>query len=172
MCSNWRRSIFLLERFGFVPVWLLVRSKRWWYIWLLNVTMVFELLIFIGIEFHSFAPDTKTAFVPLLFFDNLYVHQSGFSSSQWYLVSESKLIFFTFESAETYGFLHIKDASFSRKILLKLIHFKSRNSGLTWSLSKYFPLLATFAAKLIHICTSYCSFSLHLPHIIIITLGV
>ena len=81
------------------------------------------------------------------------------------LFRRSKLIFFTFESAETYRFLYIKDASFSRKILLKLIHFKSLNSGVTWSRFKYFPLLATFAAKLIHFCTSYCSFSLHLPHI-------
>ena len=31
---------------------------------LLNVTMVFEFLIFIGIEFHSFTPDTETAFCP------------------------------------------------------------------------------------------------------------
>ena len=76
-----------------------------------------------------------------------------------------KLIFFTFESAETYRFLYIKDASFSRKILLKLIHLKSRNSGVTWSRFKYFLLLATFAAKLKHFCTSCCSFSLHLPHI-------
>ena len=48
---------------------------------------------------------------------------------------------------------------------LSLIHFKSRNSGVTWSRFKYFPLLATFAAKLIHFCISYCRFSLHLPHI-------
>ena len=41
----------------------------------------------------------------------------------------------------------MKDASFSRKILLKLIHFKSRNSGVTWSRFKYFPLLATFSAE-------------------------
>ena len=64
-------------------------------------------------------------------------------------------MFFTFESAETYRLLYIKDASFSCKILLKLIHFKSRNSGVTWSRFKYFPLLATFAAKLIHFRTSY-----------------
>ena len=82
------------------------------------------------------------------------------------LFRRSKLIFFRFESRETYRFLYIKDASFSCKILLKLIHFKSLNSGVTWSRFKYFPLLANFAAKLIHFCTSYCSFSLHLPHII------
>ena len=82
------------------------------------------------------------------------------SYSLWYLVSED-----TFESAETYRFLYTKDASFSRKILLKLIHFKSPNSGVTWSRFKYFSLLATLVAKLIHFCTSYCSFSLHLPHI-------
>ena len=39
----------------------------------------------------------------------------------------SKWIFFTIESAETCMFLYIKDASFSRRILLKLIHLKSRN---------------------------------------------
>ena len=81
------------------------------------------------------------------------------------LFRRSKVIFFTFESAEALKFLYIKDASFSRKILLKLIHFKSRNSGVTWSRFKYSPLLATFAAKLIHFCISYCSFSLHLSHI-------
>ena len=81
------------------------------------------------------------------------------------LFRRSKLIFFTFESAETYKFLFIKDASFSCKILLKLIHFKCLNSGVTWIRFKYFPLLATYAEKLIHFCTSYCSFSLHLPHI-------
>ena len=63
------------------------------------------------------------------------------------LCLRSKLIFFTFESAKTCRFLYIKDASFSRKILLKLIHSKSRNSGVTWSRFKYFPLLATIAAK-------------------------
>ena len=72
------------------------------------------------------------------------------------LFQRSKLIFFTFESAETYRFLYIKDASFSRKILLKIIHFKSRNSGVTWSRFKYFPLLETFAAKLIHFNTLLC----------------
>ena len=80
--------------------------------------------------------------------------------SLWYLVSRSKSIFFTFESAESYRFLYIKDASFSCKILLKLIHFKLCNSGVTWSRFKYFSLLATFA--LIRFCTSYCSFSLHI----------
>ena len=68
-------------------------------------------------------------------------------------------------SAETYRFLYIKDGSFIPKILLKLIHFKSRNSGVTWSRFKYFPLLDIFAAKLIHFFTSCCSFSLHIPHI-------
>ena len=95
----------------------------------------------------------------------IYLYIRAVSSySLWYLVSEVK-IFFTFESAETYRFLYIKDVSFSCKILLKLINFKSRNSGVTWSRFKCFPLLATFAAKLINLCTSYCSFSLHLPHI-------
>ena len=78
------------------------------------------------------------------------------------LFRRSKSIFTTFESAETYKFLYIKNASFSRKILLKLIHFKSRNSGVKWSRFKYFTLLATFAAKLTHLCTSNCSFSLQL----------
>ena len=83
------------------------------------------------------------------------------------LLRRSKLIFFTFESAEAYRFLCMKDASFSCKILLKLIYFKSRNSRWrgTWSRFKYFPLLATFAAKFMHFCTSCWSFSLHLPHI-------
>ena len=97
-------------------------------------------------------PILRQPFVPLLFFENLYVHHA-----EPFLVilcdtlfRRSKLIFFTFESAETYWFLYIKDAPCSRKILLKLIHFKSRNSGVTWSRFKYFPLLATFAAKLIH----------------------
>ena len=48
---------------------------------------------------------------------------------------------------DTYRFLYIKDASFCRNMLLKLIHFKSRNSGLTWSRFKYFSLLATFCSK-------------------------
>ena len=65
----------------------------------------------------------------------------------------------------TYRFLKMKDASFILKMLLKFIHFKSCNSGVTLSRFKYSPLLATFAAKSIHFCTSYCSFSLHLPHI-------
>ena len=59
----------------------------------------------------------------------------------------------------------MKVASFSRQMLLKLIHLKSSNSGVTWSRFKYFPLPATFATKLKLFCTSYCSFSLHLPHI-------
>ena len=82
--------------------------------------------------------------------------------SLWYLVSEIKVNLFHIWIDR---FLYIMDASFSRKILLKLIHFKSRNSWVTWFRFKYFPLLATFAAKWIHFCTSYCSFSLHLPHI-------
>ena len=77
----------------------------------------------------------------------------------------SKLIFSTFESAATYRFLCIKDVSFNLKMLLKLIHFMSFNMGVTWSRFKYFPLLATYAATLTHFCTSFCSFSLHLPHI-------
>ena len=63
LSRNCRRSNFLFERFGFVP-WGYWCSIRCWYIWLLNVLMVFEFLIFIGIEFHSFAPDTETAFCP------------------------------------------------------------------------------------------------------------
>ena len=67
------------------------------------------------------------------------------------LFRRSKLIFFAFESAETCRFLYIKDKV--RKILLKLINFMSRNSGV-----KYFPLLATLAAKLIHFCTHTAAF--------------
>ena len=107
----------------------------------------------------------RQLFVPLLFFDNLYVHERGLVILCDTLFRRSKLIFLAFESAETYRFLYIKDASFSRKILLNLTHFKSRNSGVTWSRFIYFPLLATFAAKLIRFCASYCSFLLHLPHI-------
>ena len=81
------------------------------------------------------------------------------------LFQRSKLIFFTFESADKYIFLYIKDAPFNRKILLKLIHFKSLIWWVTWSRFKYFPLLATFAAKLIYFCTSYYSFSLDFPYI-------
>ena len=51
------------------------------YIYDLNVTMVFEFLIFIWIEFHSFAPDTEMVFVPLLFFDNLYAHPQKLGKS-------------------------------------------------------------------------------------------
>ena len=95
--------------------------------------MAFEFMIFIRIS-KALLPILSQLFVPLLFFDNLYVHQIRlYSYSLRCLVSRSKLIFFTFESAETYRILYIKDALFSCKILLKLIHFKSRNSGVTWS---------------------------------------
>ena len=80
------------------------------------------------------------------------------------LFRRSKFIYFNLNLLK-HRFLYIKHASFSYKILLKLIHFKSRNSGVTWSRFKYFPLHATFAAKLIHFCASYFSFPLHLPHI-------
>ena len=141
-------------------------SRRCWYIWLLNVTMVFEFLIYIGIEFHSFAPDTETAFCskavlrkfiwtlepfPVILCDTLFLR--------------SKLIFFTLYLLQHTDFYTWMLPHFAEKMLLKLIHFKSFNSWVTWSRFKYFPLLATFAAKLIHFCTSYCSFSLHLPHI-------
>ena len=81
------------------------------------------------------------------------------------LLRRSKFFFFTFESADTWKFLDMRDASFSCQILLKLIYFKSFNRGVTWSRFKYFPLLTTFVTKFIHFCTSYCSFSLLLPHI-------
>ena len=57
------------------------------------------------------------------------------SYSLWYLVSDIWIW--------SIQILYMKDASFSCKILLKIIHFKSRNSGVTWSRFKYFPLLAT-----------------------------
>ena len=124
--------------------------------------MVFEVPILIGIEFNSFAPDTEIAFCPTAVLRESICTSEPFLVILCYtLFRRSKLIFSTFESAETYRFLYIKDASFSRKILLKLIHFESRNIGVTWSRFKYFPLLATFAAKLIHYSTSYCSFTLH-----------
>ena len=117
-------------------------------------------MIFIEIEFYTFAPDTETAFCP-----TAVLVQPFLVILCDTLFRRSKLIFFTFESAGKYKFLYIKDASFSRKILLKLIYFKSGISGVTWSRFKYFPLLDTFAAKLIHFCTSHCNFSLHLPRI-------
>ena len=96
----------------------------------------------------------------------IYMYIRAVSSySLWYLVSEVKVNLFHIWICWNIQILYIKDASFSHKILLKLIHFKSCNSGVTWSSFKYFPLLATFAAKLIHFCTSCCCFSLHLPHI-------
>ena len=129
--------------------------------------MVFEFLIFIGIEFHSLAPDSETAFLSPFCSSIIYMHIRAVSIVILCdtLFRRSKLIFFIFESAETYRFLYIKDAPFSHMILLKLMHFKFRNSGVTWSRFKYFPLLATFAEKLIHFCTSYCSCSLHLHYI-------
>ena len=94
----------------------------------------------------------------------IYMYIRAVSSySLWYLVSEVKVnVFHIWICWNVQILLSIKDASFSRKILLKLFHFKSRNSRVTWSRFKYFPLLASFAAKLIHFCTSCCSFSLHL----------
>ena len=86
----------------------------------------------------------------------------------WYLVSVVKVnLFHIWICWNIQIFIHkgCNCVHNSCKILLKLIHFKSLNSGVTWSRFKYFPLLATFVAKLIHFCTSYCSFSLHLPHI-------
>ena len=96
----------------------------------------------------------------------IYMYIRAVSSySLWYLVSEVKVnLFHIWICWNIQIFIH-KGVSFSRKILLKLIHYKSLNSEVTWSRFKYFPLLATFAAKLIHFCTSYCSFSLHLRHI-------
>ena len=110
-------------------------------------------------------PDTGTAFCP-----KAVLRKSICTSEPFQVILSdtlflrSKLIF-TFESAATYRLLYMKVATFSRKMQLKLIHFKSFNNGVTWSRFKYFPLLATFAVKLIHFCTSYCSFSQHLPHI-------
>ena len=57
------------------------------------------------------------------------------------LLSRSKLIFFTFESADIRIFLYVRDASFSCKMLLKLIHFKSFKEEMTWSRFKYFPCI-------------------------------
>ena len=73
------------------------------YIRLLNVTFLIEFLIFIGIEFHSFAHDTETAFC--------HIDPESMCTSQPFLViicdtlfQRSKLIFLTFESAETHRF--------------------------------------------------------------------
>ena len=86
----------------------------------------------------------------------IYMYISAVSGySWWYLVPEVKVnLFFTFKSASTYRFSCIKDATFNRKMRLKLIHLMSFNSGVTPSRFKYFPLLASFAAKLMHFCTS------------------
>ena len=79
---------------------------------------------------------------------------------------KSKLIFFTFESAATYTFSYMKDASFNRNMLLKLIHFKSRNTGVTSSRFKYSPCIACHFCRKVDIFLNFiCSFSLHLPHI-------
>ena len=105
------------------------RSKRCWYVRLLNVTMVFEFMILSGSNTTALRPILRQLFVSLLFFDNLYMFIKPFLvilCDTFFL--RSKFIFITFESANTYKFLYMKDASFSRKILLKLIHFKSRNS--------------------------------------------
>ena len=91
------------------------------------------------------------------------VNQSRFKLFCDTLLRRSNIIFSTIESADPWIFICIIDVSFSCKMLLKLIHFKSLNRGVTWSLFKYFLLLATFAAKFIYFCTSYYSFSLHLP---------
>ena len=132
------------------------------YIWLLNVMMVFEFLMLTEIKFHSFAPDTETAFCPELFFDNhICTHKSRFYLFSDTLFQRSKLIFSTFHSVKTYRFIYVKDASFSRKILLKL----SITSLVTVEWRGIVLMLVIFAAKLIHYCTSYCIFLLHLPHI-------
>ena len=92
----------------------------------------------------------------------MYIRAAS-SYSLWYLVSEVNVNLILICICWNHRFLYLKVASFSRKILLKLI-IKSCNSGVTWSRFKYFPLLATFAAKLIHFCTSYWRFSLYLTH--------
>ena len=105
-------------------------GAKFWYMWFLNVAMVFEFLIFIGIAFHSFAPDTETAFCPIavLWF---CLHQSRFELFSVIPCYEVKVNFFTYESADPWRFLYIRDASFSCKMLLKIIHFKSFNRGVT-----------------------------------------
>ena len=110
--------------------------------------MAIEFLVFFGIEFPSFAPDTETAFCP-----KAVLRQSICTSAPFLVIlcdilfRRSKLIVFTFESAETYRFVYMKDASLSRKMLLKLIHLKSRNG---WSdvVSFYiFPVACHFCSK-------------------------
>ena len=67
-----------------------------------------------------------------------------YSYSLWYLVSEIKVNLFRIRICWNIRFLYIMDASFSCRILLKLIHFKSRNSGVTLSvlnISHCLPLL-------------------------------
>ena len=62
------------------------------------------------------------------------------SYSLWYHVSEVKVYLFHIWICWNVQIFNINDASFSCKILLKLIHFKSLNSGVTWFRFKYFPL--------------------------------
>ena len=85
------------------------------------------------------------------------------SHSLWYLVSEVKVNLFLHLNLLKHKFLHIKDTSLNCNILLKLIHFKSRNSGwrdLVLNISHCLPLLQQ----------SWCIFVLHTsvfhcPHI-------
>ena len=61
-----------------------------------------------------------------------------------------KLIFFTFKSAARYIFLYMKDDSLIKQQNATKVNPSPFNSGVTWPLFKYFSLLATFTAKLIH----------------------
>ena len=108
----------------------------------MNVTMVFELLIFIGIELHSFASDIETVFFPCCF------RLSACTSEPFQVIlcdtlsRRFKLIFFTFEYAVPLRFLYMQDASFSCKMLLKLIISSLLISGWhPWSRFKYFRSL-------------------------------
>ena len=72
-------------------------------------SMVFEFLIFFGIKFHRFAPDTDS-FLPQCCSSMIYMYIRAVSGySLRYLDSE---VLFTFESAVTYKFLYMNDASF------------------------------------------------------------
>ena len=141
---------FLLKGFGLFAYYGYWCPRRCWYIYILlvNATMVFLFLIFIRIEFHSFAHDTETAFCPTAV---LRLHIYIWTSDPFLVILSDTLfrrlkwVFFSFELTllKHNNFIHDGD-SFSRKMILQLIYFKYFNSRVTWFRLKYFPVLVTF----------------------------
>ena len=97
------------------------------YIKFLSVVMVFEFKIFIGIDFHSFAPDSETAFCPIAVFQQFMYKTGPFQVILCDTLLRRSKYFFTIETADPWRFSYLRDASFSYKMLLKLIHLKSFN---------------------------------------------